>query len=323
MRAAAISKRLAVVVAAVLGLVVALAAPPAGAIEGGWYENSSIGDSSGRGTNVVQIYSRVNGNTPPHPLCSGGLIDQRKVVTSAHCVDMANERGEPELWVVANNIHRGQGKWIHVVEAEFSPVDQADLAVLTLDTDVGLPEDRLLHAYSYDQALPPIGQTMILRAFGTDAAGNPTPRLKGIEVKVVDNSSGVQDHMGGPAYRYEYLGGHACAGDSGGPVTVGSGGPEYLWGVHSMGTHYQFCGESYTEGMATDLTPGQLDWLRGHGLRAYDDGPGNGEIPVPGYEGAGLVAPGGSGGSLVPGGNGTNQFGGMLDPAVDPWSAPF
>lgn len=170
----------------------AVFAPSAGAIGGGWNENSWTGN--GRGSNKVEIYSREDYRQAPRRLCTGGVIDQREVVTSAHRLDEANERGEPELWVAADSVHRGAGRWIHVVSAEKSPHDAADLAVPALDTDVGIPEDKLLHAYSYDRAPPEVGHPTTFIGFGKDATGNLAPRLKGIRVRAVEN--GVWDNRG-------------------------------------------------------------------------------------------------------------------------------
>lgn len=264
------SARSVVVVLITAAAVILSLATSATAIEGGRDAHSI--DADGWGTNKVEIYWQPHRNGPPEFLCTGGVIDKRVIVTSRHCYEWKENDGG--VWrVVANNVRTGRGNWLGVTGWEFAPNN--DVAVMHLDADVNITRDEMLHVNSYFQAPPSRGDALDLWGWGDDAAGVRPNGLRAITVQVGSNGRDTHDPLyGGAQVWFDYpAGGHACEGDSGGPLTVVRDGREQLFGLYSE-EDQGACGPTGFAAMLAGDEPGQerevMDWLRERGLQSWD-----------------------------------------------------
>jgi len=213
-------------------------------------------------------------------VCGGSLIDDRYIITAAHCVNKLS----------AFDLQVRLGEWDVAMEDEFYPhvdykVDEVvvhrDFYAGMLHHDIALLKlDRFVDSQRYPHISPIClpeaysnfeGQTCHVTGWGKDAfgkIGNFQKILKKVEVPMVGKRTcehALKDTRLGRSFRLHdgmiCAGGEegkdACKGDGGGPLVCREGGRYQLAGVVSWGIG---CGERGVPGVYVDVAY-YSDWI--------------------------------------------------------------
>lgn len=242
-RAAGPPRRGAVLALLALAPLAAAAAAP-GAAQPAQAQRRVIGgaaDSTEQHPWVVALASRDQfGTVRSGQFCGGALVTPTKVVTAAHCfydetTGLPTDRPNLRVIVGRTDMTGSDGVEVPVqdvwIEPDYSFQDNTgDVAVVTLaEPQNGRSTVRLVSAGDRASYRPGVEATVY--GWGdTTGAGHYSPRLRAVQVPILDNGVCAADYPGGPSGRFDASsmicagerdgGRDACQGDSGGPMVV-------------------------------------------------------------------------------------------------------
>lgn len=210
---------------------------------------------------------RRSGNRFSHS-CGGSILNERWVVTAAHCVDGARTRN---LRVVAGDHHRTQNEGVEqtvglariVEHPAYDPfTSENDIALLELSSPLILSPARRTAAIGLftpaDSAagLDAPGTMATISGWGTTSEGGSLPAvLKFAQVPVVSDADArdaygdIADSMIGAGF--DQGGIDTCQGDSGGPLVLQTPAGPRLAGLTSFGIG---CARAGLPGIYTEVS---------------------------------------------------------------------
>lgn len=197
--------------------------------------------------------------------CGGSLISRKHILTAAHCVAHMSRSDVAALTVRLGEYNIKQSGETQIFETKAKRVVRhkdftqqtlhKDVAIITLDKEV--PVMNNVRAVCLDEGSNRhAGETGTVVGWGSIKEAGPQPDiLREVTVKIWDNPTckdtygnaapgGIMDHMLCAGQK----GKDSCSGDSGGPMSIGTGATWTQIGIVSWGIG---CGKSHYPGVYT------------------------------------------------------------------------
>lgn len=207
--------------------------------------------------------------------CAGSLIDDRHILTAAHCVAhmSRNDVANLKIRLGAHYIKRGNEPGTHESKAArvvrhkgFSQQTlHWDVAIITMETPAPLNNPNIRPVCLPSGSQTYAEQTATVTGWGSLRENGPQPEeLMEVTVRIWENAEckstygkaapgGIESHMLCAGQK----GKDSCNGDSGGPMVMGTGSTWSQIGVVSWGIG---CGKSHYPGVYTRVTVVR-DWI--------------------------------------------------------------
>ncbi|XP_050426952.1 trypsin-1-like [Adelges cooleyi] len=209
-------------------------------------------------------------------LCGAALINDRYVVTAAHCINpkylslMKVRLYEHDLENNKDNVYQYKVRRIIIHEKYDIIKDDSDIALLRLDVDGGVPmSENLLPVCMPKEGLTYKNQLGVATGWGTLKRHGDRPMvLQEVTIPILDHASCVARNT----WITENMlcagvpegGKDTCQGDSGGPLTVTNGTVHRLVGITSWGVE---CAKPNTPGVYVKVN-NYLEWIKQNTLDA-------------------------------------------------------
>lgn len=208
--------------------------------------------------------------------CGGSIVGRRYVITAAHCVryKYGPVVSPGQVLVRYGSSSLGNLKVMTVSKIDSHPqhssgINDYDIAVLTLSSDLGYNNCVSPICLPAVNSLPPTGTICTAAGWGTNFYGGKSliTNLQEVDLPIVNqqtcsNSYGTRyvNDLKFCAGNFTSGGVDTCQGDSGGPLMQMIRGRYYLQGIVSFGSG---CGRAYYPGIYTRVAqPFILDFIK-------------------------------------------------------------
>lgn len=213
------------------------------------------GDSCPKGKGPIALLAAVGRDGGINAICSGAFLSSTKVLTAAHCSELAA--------FGTITVYSGEESSIvtsFVVDSRYSEATDDgmihDTAIATLATPIDVTPLSLLASSS-----PEEGDNLLVYGYGSDENGDtPAAEILGngakrARLQLQSNDNGVL------VAEFDDSGEGACEGDSGGPVLAQNSNGEWAITAVVRGGTVGNCLQGTTEVFVGVQTPGSIDFI--------------------------------------------------------------